>query len=163
MISPIYVANNMIRRSNEQGVNLTNLKLQKLMYILYAKYFVLAGSALFANRFEAWQYGPVLSDIYEVFKSEGANPIREYRPDANGRILVVSETDVFGECFNFIWLNYAHKSASYLVDMTHGKVENPANRETAWKKAVNKNGLGAFLEDYEIKKDGEMWFAQQQN
>ena len=144
-------------------MNLTNLKLQKLLYILYAKYFVITSSALFANRFEAWQYGPVLSDIYEVFKSEGSNPIREYRPDANGKVLVVSEIGDFGECFNFIWLKYAHKSAAYLVDLTHGKVENTANRETAWKKAVNKNGLGAFLDDYEIKGDGEMWFVQQQH
>ena len=160
MVSPLYAANNMIRRANEQGVNLTNLKLQKLLYILYAKYYVETKDALFSNRFEAWQYGPVLSDIYEIFKEEGSKPITEYRPDANGKVLVVSEAGVFGACFDYIWGKYARQSASYLVDMTHGKVENPEQRKVAWQLAVEELGLGAFMDDDEIKKDGEMWFAR---
>jgi uncharacterized phage-associated protein len=149
----------MIRRENEQRTGLTNLKLQKLLYILYAKYHVEAKAPLFASRFEAWKYGPVLSEVYEIFKAEGANPITEYRPDANGKILVVVETGDFGLCFDYVWGNYARKSAAYLVDMTHGKVENHLSRETAWKHAVANGGIGAFIDDDEIKKDGEMWFA----
>ena len=160
MISPLYAANNMIRRANEQGVILTNLKLQKLMYILYAKYHVDTNNPLFSNRFEAWQYGPVLSELYEIFKEEGSKSITEYRPDANGRMLVVSEAGDFGACFDYVWGNYARRTASYLVDMTHGKVENPEQRKVAWQKAVEEHGIGAFIEDCEIIKDGEMWFAE---
>jgi uncharacterized phage-associated protein len=160
MISPLYAANNMIQRANEQGVILTNLKLQKLLYILYAKYYFDNKTSLFPDRFEAWQYGPVLTAIYEIFKYEGANPLVDLRPDGNGRILIVSEKGMFGECFDNIWTNYARKSANYLVGLTHGN-ENP-EYETAWQKAYNKHP-GAFLEDRDIAKDGEMWFETTSN
>ena len=158
-MSPLYVANNLIRRANEQGVELTNLKLQKLLYILYARYYNKTQNALFSNRFEAWQYGPVLSDVYEIFKAEGSNPITEYRPDSNGEILVVSEIGDFGESLDQVWSKYARKSAAYLVNMTHGRIENPETRKVAWEIAVEKAGYGTFMEDSDITEDGEMWFA----
>jgi len=162
MISPLYAANNMIKRANEQAVNLTHLKLQKLLYILYTKYYYDTSDSLFPDRFEAWQYGPVLSKLYDIFKEEGADPIVDLRPNANGKILIVSETEAFGECFDYVWANYAHKTASYLVGLTHG-AENP-QYETAWRKAVNSHGgYGVFMKDDDIKEDGEMWFAQGNN
>jgi len=160
MVSPIYVANNLIRRATVQrDVELTHLKLQKLLYLIYAKYLVTSGESLFSSRFEAWQYGPVLSDIYEIFKNEGSRNLTDYRPDSNGKILVVTESGAFGECFDHVCSKYARKSASYLVRMTHGIEENPSERTTAWKQAVDALGIGAFMDDAEIKKDGEMWFA----
>jgi uncharacterized phage-associated protein len=161
MISPIYAANNMIRKASRHGISLTNLKLQKLLYILYAKYYFDVGGSLFSDRFEAWQYGPVLTDIYEIFKREEARQIVDMRPDANGKILVVSETGSFGICFEYVWDNFANKGASYLVGLTHGD-ENPGY-VTAWRKAVDTKGLGAFMEDEDIKKDGEMWFGSKHN
>ena len=160
MVSPLYAANNMIRRANEQeGVGLTNLKLQKLLYVLYAKYYYETDVSLFPDRFEAWQYGPVLTKVYDVFKLEGPNPITDMRPDPNGKVMVISEAGHFGECFDYIWSSYAHKPASYLVGLTHGK-ENPGY-ETAWRRAVTSNGggYGAFIKDEDIKEDGEKWFA----
>ena len=112
MISPLYAANNMIKRAKEQEINLTNLKLQKLLYILYAKYYHDTNASLFADRFEAWQYGPVLADIYDIFKREGSGAISELRPDANGEILIVSETGTFGASFDYVWANYARQSAA---------------------------------------------------
>ena len=157
MISPLYVANNMILRARKQGINLTNLKLQKLLYILYARYYHDAGYSLFPDRFEAWQYGPVLTNVYEVFKKEEANTIIDLRPDANGEVLIASEKDTFGASLDFVWANYARKTAAYLVGLTHGK-ENPGYT-TAWKKAVDSKGYEAFIEDSDIKEDGEKWFG----
>jgi len=158
MISPLYAANNMIMKANELGINLTNLKLQKLLYILYAKYYVDTDGSLFPDRFEAWQYGPVLTEVYDIFKLEGPNPIVDLRPDANGRILIVSEAGAFGKSFKYVWDNYASKSAAYLVGLTHGDYS--PNYVTAWRKAVDSKGLGSFIDDENIREDGEVWFAQ---
>ena len=158
MISPLYAANNMIRRASEQEVNLTNLKLQKLLYLLYARYYIDAKVSLFPDRFEAWKYGPVLTEIYDIFKKEGADPIVDMRPNANGDTFVVSETGAFGASFDFVWGNYARKSASYLVGLTHGD-EDPGYT-TAWKKAVEDGGIGSFMKDSDIQKDGEHWFGE---
>jgi uncharacterized phage-associated protein len=161
MISPLYAANNMIRRAYSQGINLTNLKLQKLLYLLYTKYYHETNGSLFPDRFEAWQYGPVLTAVYEIFKEEGSSPLHSMRPDANGKMLIVSETGDFGVCFDQIWATYARKSAAYLVSLAHGD-ENPGHT-TAWKKAVNAGGYGTFLKDEDIEQDGELWFGPGSN
>ena len=163
MISPLYAANNLIRRANEQAINLTSLKLQKLLYLLYTMYLYNTDESLFPDRFEAWQYGPVLTDIYNIFKIEGSNPITEMRPDGNGRILIVSEKGIFGDIFDNVWTKYARESAFFLVTLTHG--ESNSSYKTAWRKAVDryKGEFGAFLEDDDIKKDGEFWFGKRSN
>lgn len=160
MISPLYAANNMIRRAREQGVNLTNLKLQKLLYLLYTKYYFDTGDSLFPDRFEAWQYGPVLTEIYDIFKIEGSKPIVDLRPDANGEVLIISETGIFGECFDYVWSNYARQGAANLVDLTHG--DEKSEYKTAWRIAYDESP-GKFLIDDNIKKDGEEWFARSNN
>jgi uncharacterized phage-associated protein len=161
MISPLYAANSMIWRASNQGVSLTNLKLQKLLYIFYAKYLYDAKNPLFPDRFEAWKYGPVLTAVYDIFKKEEANPIVGLRPDANGQMLIISETSRFYPSLNFVWNNYAQKSASYLVGLTHGIYENKdPEYKTAWRRAIGDNECyGAFIKDDDILKDGEMWFG----
>ena len=153
MVAPIYASNNFIWRAMECGVNMTHLKLQKLLYILYARYLYKADTALFSDRFEAWRYGPVLTDIYDVFKREGASPLTAMRPDPNGEILIVVEDGVFGKCFGEVWNNYAILGAAELVNKTH-------EPNSAWTHAVIRNEyrLGGFLEDFDIRRDGEVWF-----
>ena len=158
MISPIYAANNMIRRAKEQDLKITNLKLQKLLYFLYTRYLFDTKTPLFSNRFEAWQYGPVLTEIYDIFKIEGANPIVDLRPDANGKILVVSEEGAFGESFDRVWARYARMSAANLVALAHG--EENADYITAWRKTVRDRGIGALMHDEDIMLDGEEWFGR---
>ncbi|SFY16180.1 Panacea domain-containing protein [Azotobacter vinelandii] len=54
---------------------ISNLKLQKLVY--YAQGFSLAllGEPLFNERIEAWMHGPVVPDLYRRFSEFGSNPI----------------------------------------------------------------------------------------
>ena len=79
MIHPVTdVANWFISRANadeEFGDNITNLKLQKLVY--YAQGFNLAwyGEPLFNERIEAWTHGPVVPPLYDQYHRCGANPI----------------------------------------------------------------------------------------
>jgi len=160
MVPPLYAVNNMIRRAKEQKTHLTHLKIQKLLYILNARFYYEAYDSLFQERFEAWQHGPVLTSIYDVFESEDSNAISELRPDANGKIFVVSEKNGFGSAFDFIWDKYSKKSAAFLVDMTHGK--NDPDHETAWKIAYDKFP-GAYLSNKDIINDGKIWFGKERN
>jgi uncharacterized phage-associated protein len=85
MSSPIYAANNFIVQASECGVNMSHLKLQKLLYILYAGFLARSGNPLFSNRFVAWKYGPVITDLYDAFSSYGRGPIRYPHPDLKKR------------------------------------------------------------------------------
>ncbi len=72
------VANYFIWRANadeEFGDNITNLKLQKLVY--YAQGFHLAwhGAPLFPEPIEAWAHGPVVRPLYFKYQEFGANAI----------------------------------------------------------------------------------------
>ena len=153
MVAPIYASNNFILRAEERDVNMTHLKLQKLLYILYARHIYKTGEALFSDRFQAWKYGPVLTEIYDIFKREGPDPLTALRPDPNGEIFIVVEDGKFGECFNEVWDKFANVSAADLVSLTH-------EPDSAWRKAVINNDyrLGGFLNDSDIRRDGGAWF-----
>ena len=63
------VADTIISVARRMGISdVTNLKLQKLMYYAQAWSLVLKGSPLFAEDFQAWIHGPVLSSLFQRFK-----------------------------------------------------------------------------------------------
>src|SRR5688572_18511108 len=72
MPSALDVAKYLLSLQDEEvGDSISNLKLQKLLY--YAQGFHLAehGRALFEERIEAWQHGPVIPTVYPEFKDYG--------------------------------------------------------------------------------------------
>ncbi|WP_244215095.1 Panacea domain-containing protein [Pseudomonas sichuanensis] len=74
MAHSIDVANHFLTLEGEAG-EISNLKLQKLVY--YAQGFSLAllGKPLFEDRIEAWMHGPVVPELYRCFSLHGSNPI----------------------------------------------------------------------------------------
>lgn len=49
----------------------TNLRIQKLLYFIQAKFLKETQTLCFTEDIEAWQFGPVVPAAYEVFKSYG--------------------------------------------------------------------------------------------
>jgi uncharacterized phage-associated protein len=78
MYNPIYLSNNFLMRSFEQGIPITPMKLQKMLYFLYRDYLQETETALFGERFMAWQYGPVLDSVYQEFETYRSNAIKQY-------------------------------------------------------------------------------------
>ena len=101
---------------------------------------------MFAERFEAWKYGPVVDDVYQAFRDYGPNPIKRYMPDTNGRyqIIDLSSDPGFRTCFDHVWNLYASKTGIELSKITHEPV-------SAWYPAAAENQL--FLSDEDIKKE----------
>ena len=59
----------------ESGDNISNLKLQKLLYYAQGFHLALFGEPLFDDAIVAWQHGPVVADLYHTFKEFGAGAI----------------------------------------------------------------------------------------
>ena len=57
------------------GWRLSNLEMQKIIYIAHMFHLGQQGSPLVYGYFEAWDYGPVHPDLYHYVKSFGAAPI----------------------------------------------------------------------------------------
>ena len=154
MVSPLYAANNIIIRAKNEEVQLSHLKLQKLLYMLYAHFLAKYDASLFSNRFEAWQYGPVLTEIYDTFKKYGSRNITELCKNNDSQIMIVAEEGCFKDSFDEMWRMYGGYSGSALVSKTHEK-------DSAWYKAVLRDKMlyGGFLDDEHIKSDGNRWFG----
>jgi len=57
--------------------NVTNLKLQKLLYLAHMMYLGTSGKRLIDGHFEAWNIGPVEPDIYNLLKAYGNSKIQD--------------------------------------------------------------------------------------
>jgi uncharacterized phage-associated protein len=72
---PRRVCNLMLDEAERNGIRVTNLALQKLLYFAHARHLIEAKRPLVSGYFEAWQYGPVHPGAYKAFKSAGASAI----------------------------------------------------------------------------------------
>lgn len=57
------IANNVLNRAFAEKRRISLMKLQKILYFAAAEYQKKTGQPLFSERFETWQYGPVLRSI----------------------------------------------------------------------------------------------------
>ena len=108
------IANEFIRRANEQGRPLTHLQVQKLVYFAHARLLAFHRQPLVNQDFEAWEYGPVVPDLYHALKHNDADPIMceilGATPDYSYR-----ESDIFDWCFK----KYGGMSGRKLSKLTH--------------------------------------------
>lgn len=78
MVSAVNVDNNILQKRFNTKTDITLMKLQKLIYLVFKKYYQDTQTILFPERFEVWKYGPVVRSIYNEFKKYGGNVIKEY-------------------------------------------------------------------------------------
>jgi len=127
------VANFILKLANEDEADVSNLKLQKLVY--YAQGFHLAlfdGEALFDETIEAWAHGPVVPDLYHEFKDFGRNPIIKEDLDINltdeQEELISEVYDVFGQFSAWKLRNMTHDETPWVDneaiadEITHGEL-----------------------------------------
>lgn len=74
------VSRHIINYSNRMGYGVSNLKLQKLLYFVQAYFlaFTESGTPCFKEKIEAWQFGPVVPNVYYYFCGYGAMKIMNY-------------------------------------------------------------------------------------
>lgn len=106
------IANWFINRAERDGRSLSIMSLLKLTYIAHGWRLEITDRPLFNNRIEAWQYGPVIPDVYRAFRSQGVdvvNPLPGVAP-------ISAPDEPFLE---EIWKLYGGLSAFQLSDITH--------------------------------------------
>src|SRR4051794_29010008 len=97
----------------DSGDNISNLKLQKLLYYAQGFHLAITGEPLFSENIFAWEHGPVVPSVYHRFKEFGSNAIpcgefdfSKFDPDTR---------DTLDE----VYQAYGQFSAWKLRDMTH--------------------------------------------
>jgi uncharacterized phage-associated protein len=120
--------------SEDAGDLISNLKLQKLVY--YAQGFSLALNRrpLFNEQIEAWLHGPVVPDLYHVYKAFGSGHIphpEEFDLDT----FTAEERELLDEVYEF----YGQYSAWRLRQLTHD--------ETPWRESYREGSNQVISQD----------------
>jgi uncharacterized phage-associated protein len=118
--------------------DITNLKLNKLLYFAQGHCLAVTGKPLFNDFFEAWEWGPVVPAVYHKYKMCGKNPVEP--SGRNVRNLLTPEEfdvllDVAGE--------FGKYTALHLVQKTH-KPRTPW-AQTEKQKVINNDVIAAYF------------------
>lgn len=120
MYDVLTVADAILKIAKSRGKRLTPMQIVKLAYIAYGWYLALADKQLFNNRIEAWQYGPVIPDLYHATKSYGRRPIPfedigpedDIELDAEDHAFLSSVVDKYGHMDGIALSYMTHKAGT---------------------------------------------------
>lgn len=107
---------------------ITPLKLQKLLYYIQGMALRIYGKPAFSNIISAWQYGPVVEEIYQQYK--GRNPISTPKTTYN-------VCDGLKKIIELVVSSYGQIEAGTLIDLTHD--------EDPWINSVNSGTIDIEL------------------
>jgi uncharacterized phage-associated protein len=151
------VANHLIKTLHENDIHdVTNLKLQKLMYFAYGIYLsIYNGERLFDSPIQAWRLGPVVPSIYSEFKDYGSNPIgqnsraRILKNDYTGELITPDESyfddpEKAIQCLAITCVAYGKRTSWDLVNITH------TEKTSAWARVYDPSKRGLALRDDDI-------------
>lgn len=125
--------------ADEELPDISNLKLQKLLYFAQGYSLAILDKPLFSNEIQAWAHGPVVPDVYQEYKTFEGRPIN---------------TDVFVDFSTFpdevntllasVWTTFGGFSAWKLREITH--------KEGPWKDCYNSAELGTVITEPSLEK-----------
>ena len=105
---------------DEDTDDISNMKLQKLLFYAQSAFLAIKGEPLFNNKILAWQHGPVIKEVYEKYKDKGNQGIIEY-DENNLKDISKEDNDLLIDVYNL----FGEYSAWGLRNLTHS--------ETPWK------------------------------
>jgi uncharacterized phage-associated protein len=123
MVDCLNAARYFIMRAYEDGIEaeMTNMKVQKLLYYAQSLHLALHNEPLFEEEIQAWRYGPVCPPAYRFYCEFEA---KQLPIPGKESLLQLSEKK---ELLEEVWGYFGGYHAYRLSDMTHG--------EFPWKKA----------------------------
>jgi uncharacterized phage-associated protein len=99
----------------DAGDSISNLKVQKLLYYAQGFHLAVYDAPLFPEAIKAWAHGPVVPQVYHVYKEYGSSPIAVERVNLDEYPAPVREL------LDEVWGVYGQFTASKLETMTHAE------------------------------------------
>lgn len=127
----------------DAGDNLSNLKLQKLIYYAQGFHLAMFEKPLFDEPIEAWTYGPVVPRIYRKYKDHGSGGIpaprefddRRFDPETRGLLDEVME--VYGQYSAVKLMNMTHEDLPWKCTPSAGVIDREQMRKYFKKLLIN--------------------------
>lgn len=123
VFSPQTIANYFIEMASKDAAVVTNIKLQKLVYIAHGWSLAVFDFPLVDEGLKAWRYGPVFPSLYRTLRHYGRDAIQEKIPDHSSRDLdtLFENSPDYRELLEMVWSRYGELNGIQLSTMTHQK------------------------------------------
>lgn len=115
------------RKNNE---HIDTLKLMKLLYYAQGAFLAIDGVKLFSEEIRAWEYGPAVEEVYNVFKGIDPKEIYKHCDLLDGHTVEDYDAELLEEVYQEIGKRF---TGTQLITKTH--------REEPWLKATNNGRL----------------------
>lgn len=121
IFTPSHVANFILENAENEKLDITPIKLHKLVYLVYGWVRAVLNKRLFNEQIYAWKFGPVVFSLYHEFKRFRNLPItygtRSICEDDN--LSTITSNDRIAIVMKKAWDVYKPFTASALVNKTH--------------------------------------------
>jgi uncharacterized phage-associated protein len=138
------VANYFLLKAATEGRKIDPMGIQKLVYFAHGWFLALYGRPLISQQVEAWDYGPVIRDLYGEFKNFGNSSITSQAMSWSARPLTMVAPTIppsdreTQSLLDRVWDVYKNLTSIQLSNLTH--VEG-----SPWKQARDQHK--AIIED----------------
>lgn len=136
------IAKYIIKEALKRKMPVTNLKLQKLLYFVQGAHLLMHDKEAFPDEIIAWQYGPIVKDVYYEYSIYGANDIIPIDNDEKIKLSIKLK-----KLISFVLDNLLHVSAIELIKETK-KEGSPWNQVSLNKVIDEKDIYEYFLNNY---------------
>ena len=148
------IANYFLDLAERDGKPLDPMKLQKLVYFAHGWNLAISGEPLLADTVEAWQYGPVIPDLYHELKHFGRNPVTQktWTVTSSGTTIQINIDSVPESATNVralldrVWQVYGSFSGIELSNRTH---DEGSPWDLTWRQAEGRKNVD--IEDRVIR------------
>ena len=123
------VGNSFLALAVEQGRSLTNMQVQKLVFLAHGYMLGLFDEPLYANDTHAWQWGPVIPRLYKAMQKFGSGFVTGNLPAEDS---VPATDEKAWSVIKAVWEGYGHRSGAELSAITH---KSGSPWEQAWRTA----------------------------
>ena len=149
------VARYIINYGNDNNCNISNLRLQKILYFVQATFYIDKNEPCFNEEIEAWDFGPVIPEVYHEYKRYGRNEIphiEEYIDFSKGvweatemayNENIIDERD--RELINEVIDSSRQYSANELVEITHDQSPWKNAYVRGWNNVISKESIKEYF------------------
>ena len=112
-MNTVKVSSYIIKKASESGLEITQMQLQKLLFLVELESFKRYDKSIIDDDFTSFEHGPIIKSIYPYVSEKGSLPLNPFVDN----IFITNEENK--ELIDFIIDKYAKYSASYLRNYTH--------------------------------------------
>ena len=111
-IDSIDVARHLMALLSERDIGYGNIKIQKLLYIIYGAYLALYGEEAFSEEPRYFPYGPMFPRVYRQMDKHKLTPLTVIFKKEHLNEVIEEVIEVFGEYTGRALSNWSHKEDS---------------------------------------------------